>query len=266
MSALLPIASLWQREVVRFARQRSRVTGALAQPLLFWLLLGSGLGASFRAGGAGGASGGVGYLEYAYPGTCVLILLFTAIFSTISIIEDRREGFLQGVLVAPVPRASLVLAKVLGGASLAVLQAVLFLLLAPLVGIRLTPASFAAATVVLAVVAFALTALGFTIAWRMDSTAGFHAIMNLLLMPMWLLSGAFFPASGAAGPVSWVMAANPLTYGVAALRRALYGGGDPPGGAVPGLGAALLVSLAFASAAFAAALASTRRRAVAEAA
>lgn len=259
--ALLPLASLWWREIVRFVRQRSRVTGALAQPLVFWLLLGGGFGASFRAGGAG-----IGYFEYAYPGTCVLVLLFTAIFSTISVIEDRREGFLQAVLVAPVPREVIVLGKVLGGTTLALLQALLLLALAPLVGIPLAPASLLASAAVLAVVAFALTGLGFVIAWGMDSTAGFHAIMNLLLIPMWLLSGAAFPAEGAAGPLRAVMAVNPLTYGVAALRRALYLGAEPPGGAVPALAPALAVVFAFGAATFAAAVVSARRRAVVPAA
>jgi ABC-2 type transport system permease protein len=259
----LPIATLWWREIVRFARQRSRVTGALAQPLLFWILLGSGLAGSFRAT-AGGPSGerGVGYLEYAYPGTAILVLLFTAIFSTISVIEDRREGFLQGVLVSPVPRSAIALGKILGGATLAVLQAILFLALAPVVGIQLSLASFAAAVAVLACVAFALTGLGFAIAWSLDSTAGFHAIMNLILMPMWLLSGAFFPASGAALPVRWIMAANPLTYGVAAFREALYIGAPLPGGSLPGPGPSIVVTLLFAAATFAASVLSVRRRAV----
>jgi ABC-2 type transport system permease protein len=264
---LLPVFSLWQREIVRFVRQRSRVTGALGQPLLFWILLGSGLGSSFRAGGGSlralaAGDAGVGFLEYAFPGTAILILLFTAIFATISIIEDRREGFLQAVLVAPAPRAAIALGKILGGTTLAVAQAILFLALAPLVGIRLTPASALAAVAVLAAVAFALTGIGFTIAWALDSTAGFHAIMNLLLMPMWILSGAFFPSAGAAAPVRWIMAANPLTYGLAAFRRALYLGEAPPGGSVPALAPALAVTLLFAAAAFAASALSVRRRAV----
>lgn len=260
---LLPIATLWWREIVRFARQRSRVTGALGQPLLFWILIGSGLGGSFRAAdGAAPGARDIGFLEYAYPGTAVLILLFTAIFSTISVIEDRREGFLQGVLVAPVPRSAIALGKILGGTTLAVAQALLFLLLAPLAGIALSPGAVVAAAAVLAAVAFALTGLGFVIAWALDSTAGFHAIMNLILMPMWLLSGAFFPASGAAAPVRWLMAADPLTYGVAALRRALYLGAIPPGGALPGFVPSLAVTILFAAVMFIASTLSVRRRAI----
>src|ERR671923_1995413 len=126
---LLAVGTLSWREIVRFVRQRSRVTGAFAQPLVFWLLLGGGLKASFRPPGL---PEGTSYVEYFYPGAIALVLLFTAIFSTISVVEDRREGFLQGVLVAPVRRSTIVLGKILGGTTLAVAQAALFLLLAPL--------------------------------------------------------------------------------------------------------------------------------------
>jgi ABC-2 type transport system permease protein len=205
-----PALALAQRELVRFVRQPNRVIGALATPLVFWLLIGSGMGRSFQADGP---SADGGYIEYFFPGSILMILLFTAIFSTISIIEDRREGFLQSVLVAPVSRMSIVLGKTLGGTILATLQGILFLLLAPTIGIKLSIASTIFAIAIMLLLSFALTALGICIAWRMSSTAGFHAIMNLFLMPMWLLSGALFPISGALGAMKWIMYANPLTYG-----------------------------------------------------
>jgi ABC-2 type transport system permease protein len=213
---ILPALTLWQREIVRFLRQRDRVVGALVTPVVFWLLLGAGLGQSFQAGQ------GHGYLEYFFTGTVVMILLFTAIFSTISIIEDRREGFLQSVLVAPVGRLAIVLGKLLGGASLAMLQGVLFLLLAPVVGVPVSLAGLPWLIVAMFLVSFALTGLGFLIAWQLNSSQGFHAIMNLFLIPMWLLSGALFPSSGAHAWMAWVMKCNPLTYGVTAIRRGLY--------------------------------------------
>lgn len=227
MSLLLPAVSLWRREVVRFIRQRSRVIGALGTPVVFWLLIGSGLRDSFRLT-AGGDSmpSEMDYLEYFFPGTLVLIVLFTAIFSTISIIEDRREGFLQAVIAAPVRRSAIVLGKVMGSTTLAVVQALLFLMLAPLSGVPLSLGSVLVTTAVLTIVGLGLSALGFLIAWPMDSAQGFHAVMNLFLIPMWLLSGAFFPASGAVGWLAWVMTVNPLTYGVAAVRNALYIGRD----------------------------------------
>src|SRR3954453_6275268 len=132
---LRPALSLAQRELVRFLRQRHRIIGALATPIVFWLLIGGGMSHSFKSDAA---TNGGGCMEYFFPGTILMILLFTAIFSTISIIEDRREGFLQSVLVAPVSRMSIVLGKTLGGTVLATLQGLLFLLLAPLIGIKLT--------------------------------------------------------------------------------------------------------------------------------
>jgi len=212
----LPALSLAQRELVRFLRQRHRIIGALATPIVFWLLIGGGMGRSFQAAGGQG-----GYLAYFYPGTVLMILLFTAIFSTISIIEDRREGFLQSVLVAPISPLAIVLGKVLGGTALAFGQGLIFLLLAPLVGFGFTPISFLLALVIMLVMAMGLTALGFCIAWRMSSTQGFHAIMNLFLMPMWFLSGALFPAEGAWVGLKYVIYANPLSYGLSGLRQAM---------------------------------------------
>lgn len=215
----LPIWTLTVRELVRFFRQRTRVIGALGQPVLFWILFGAGLRGSFTP--PAWADRGMSYQEYFFPGVAVMILLFTAIFSTISIIEDRREGFLQGVLVAPISRLSLVLGKLSGGTVLAVLQAALFLALGPLLGIQVSLASAISTLAFLTLLGFTLTALGFLIAWPLDSTQGFHAIMSVFLMPMWLLSGSFFPA-GESVWLGWVIRLNPLTYGVAGLRRLLY--------------------------------------------
>ena len=244
-----PTFTLWQREIVRFYRQRSRIVGALATPVLFWLLLGSGFADSFRPGGAGD----IGYAEYFYPGTMILVVLFTAIFSTISVIEDRKEGFLQAVLVAPVARSTVVLGKILGGTTLALGQALLLLAAAPFLGLQLGPVDLLLIVAILFVVAFALTTLGFLIAWKMDSTQGFHAIMNLVLIPMWLLSGAFFPAAGASGWLRAVMFLNPLTYGVAALRRCLYDGTATIGADVPTLALSIFVTCGFAVLTFVAA-------------
>ena len=249
---MLAVFSLARREVVRFVRQPSRLIGALAQPCLFWLLLGSGLSASFRPPGT---APGTGYLQYLYPGILALVLLFTAIFATISVVEDRRAGFLQGVLVAPVSRTAIVVGQSLGGTILAVGQGLLYLVLAPVAGLALGPAQVVAATAVMLLVAFGLTNLGLLIAWRMESTQGFHAIMNLILIPIWLLSGAFFPATGVAAPLAWVMRLDPLTYGLAALRACLQPEGHAARETVP----ALIVTVVFAAVTLAAAVATARR-------
>ncbi len=247
----LAVWTLTQRELVRFLRQRTRIIGALGQPLIFWILFGAGLHGSFAA--PNWAPAGLTYQEYFFPGVAVMIVMFTAIFSTISIIEDRREGFLQGVLVAPVPRLAIVMGKLTGGSALAVLQTIVFLALgpmlhlvglAPAMGLSFTVTSALSTIAFVTLLAFALTALGYVIAWPMDSTQGFHAIMSVFLMPMWLLSGAFFPA-GESGWLSWVIRFNPLTYGVAGLRRVMYSQTGSSLEGLPSMGECVLVSCLF---------------------
>ena len=215
----LPAFTLWLREVVRFYRQPARVVGVIASPVVFWLVIGSGFGSSFRSGSAVGQQH---YLDYFYPGALIMIVLFTSIFTMMSVIEDRKEGFLLSVLVAPVPRSAIVLGKVLGGTTLSAIQGLVFLAFAPLLGIRISLGSLLLIVLTVFLVSFALTALGFAIAWRMDSTQGFHAIINLFLIPLWLLSGALFPLAGASGWIRLLIRINPLTYGVEALRDLLY--------------------------------------------
>lgn len=217
---LLPAASLWKRECVRFYRDRLRAWSSFATALVFWVLIGLGMGRSFRPAGMPVDMGSV---EYLYPGTILFVVLLTAVVGTFSLIEDRRGGFLQGVLVAPVPRSSIVLGKVLGGTTMAVLQGALLIPLAPILGIPLSLAGAALGITSLACMAFAFTSLGFILAWRMESIQGFHGIVNLLLMPLWFLSGALFPVAGAARGLGLIMTLNPVTYGLASFRQALYG-------------------------------------------
>lgn len=199
--------TLCQRELTRFYRDKARVIGALAPPVLFWFLIGSGLGAPVKL--------------FFYSGTLVLIVLFTSVFSTISIIEDRREGFLQAVLVAPIPRLSVVLGKVLGASAVGFLQGLLFLAFAPAAGVSAGPGGYLTAALALLLTSVALTAMGFCIAWVMDSTQGFHSVMNLFLIPLWMLSGAIFPYETAPSWLKFIMRGNPLTYGVHALQQAM---------------------------------------------
>ena len=246
------VRSLAWREVIRFFRQRNRVAGAMGQPLLFWLLFSVGLNRSFQLPGQD-------FGHYYLPGTLLLILLFTAIFATISIIEDRKEGFLQAVLVAPVPRWAPVLGKVLGGSVIALVQGLFFLTLALAFGERISFIVALEATLLMTIVAIGLTSLGFVIAWRLDSTQGFHAIMSLLLMPMWLLSGAFFPIPAVDAQATWgetimhyLMRCNPTSYAVAGLRRLLFDARiidqmltTEQGLWLPALGSSVLVCIAF---------------------
>jgi ABC-2 type transport system permease protein len=223
-SFILPAATLWQRELVRFWRQKSRVMGVVASPLIFWLFIGY----------------GSNDLAKFYSGALVLTVMFSAIFSTITIIEDRREGFLLSMLVSPAPRTSMVLGKILGSATLGWIQGMIFLIFAPLAGIRIAPAELLVLAAVIFLISFALTGLGFVMAWKMESTSGFHALMNLLLFPLWIVSGALFPMASAHGWIKVVMWINPLTYSIALLDHAL----QMPN-ATPGALASLVVTAAF---------------------
>ena len=236
------MAAAWmlsKREWVRFFRQRNRVTAAVIQPLLFWVLFGTGLSGAFRG------SGDQTFMEFFLPGTVGLIVLFTAIFTTISVIEDRREGFMQSVLVAPVGRWPVLVGKVLGGAAIAWIQAVFFLILIYVLGTATVGWNVLPLLGLLAILAIANCSLGMIVAWPMDSTQGFHAIMMLGLMPMWLLSGSFFPipAIGAGATIGqtvlgWVMRVNPMSYSMVEMRRLIYpeiaqaGGGFTPSSAI----------------------------------
>jgi ABC-2 type transport system permease protein len=199
------------------------------------------------------------YGEYFYPGIVALTLLFTAVFATISAVEDRQSGFLQGALVAPVSRTAIVLGQAIGSTGLALLQGVLLLLLAPVAGIPVTVGSIAATVVMMALMAFSVSGLGLLLAWRLDSTQGFHAIMNLILMPLWLLSGAFFPAEGLPGWLAWIVRLNPLTYEMTALRRALYLGRPEAVDGLAPLSLCLAVTVAFSALTFAAAVRASAR-------
>ena len=230
-SFFLPAATLWQRELVRFWRQKSRVLGVVASPLVFWLLIGYGSNDLARF----------------YSGALVLTVMFSAIFSTISIIEDRREGFLLSMLVSPAPRTSMVLGKIMGSATLAWLQGLIFLCFAPLAGVAISPLELIPVAAAILLISFTLTGLGFVIAWRMESTAGFHAIMNLLLVPMWMVSGSLFPYATAHGWVRAIMWINPLTYSIALLNHTLRLPNANPGTiesllVTAGFGLALLVA------------------------
>lgn len=245
------IRALIYREFLRFFRQRSRVIGAVVQPLIFWILFGAGLKDTFKP--PAGFAAQMSYQEYFFPGILALILMFTAIFSTISLIEDRKEGFLQGILVSPSSRWGIVLGKILAGSLLACTQVMLFLLVIPILGLLHfnSPLPHLAGvdavleiTLLVVLIAFSMTSLGYLIAWPMESTQGFHAIMSIVLMPMWLLSGAFFPIPSQGG-LAWLMWLNPMTYNVIGLQRLCLPMDDELSQHLPSLGMCLLVTIGF---------------------
>lgn len=214
MSAVWILA---HREVLRFLRQPTRLFGSLAQPLMFWFFMRSGFAGSFTD-----EIGQLSYGEFFYPGIVLMLLLFAAIFSTITLIEDRNAGFLQGVLVAPVSRLSVALGKLVGGTLIALLQAFVFLLLSPVAGIALSADMVVSLFAICALIGLGFTGLGFMVAWKLDSVAGYHAVMSVVLIPLWLLSGALFPVEGAATWLEWLMRFNPVSYAMIILRMAFY--------------------------------------------
>ena len=244
VATFLAVETLWQRELVRFWRQKSRVLGVVASPLIFWAVIGFGSGENGP--------------KFFFPGTIVLTVMFSAIFSTMTIIEDRREGFLLSMLVSPASRTSLVLGKILGSATLAWIQGIVVLAFAPLAGIGLLLEQLAPLAGTVFLISFTLTALGFLIAWKFDSTQGYHAVMNLLLLPMWLLSGAVFSVAGASGAIRAIMLVNPLTYATALLRSLLIPGISMDGS--PGAATSLAVTVAFGIVLLAASAALANRR------
>lgn len=248
------VLALWRREVLVFLRDRARVAGALVQPLLFWVLFGFGFSGAVAVPGSDGP-----YLQYLLPGVVALTLLFTAIYATISVVEDRQTGFLQAVLVSPQPRLALVLGILLGGVTLAVGQAVIVGACAPLVGMRPGVPGALVALAASVATAVSFTALGFGMAWRLKTTRAFHAVMNVVLIPLWLLSGAFFPEAGAPLWLRLVMRANPATYGVATLRYGLHGLPETIPGTALSLPLAATVTVVSAAALLAWAVATARR-------
>jgi ABC-2 type transport system permease protein len=238
---LATVRVLAGRDVVRFFRQRFRVIGALAQPIVFWFVLGSGFGGSFRLRGAEG----LGYMQFFFPGVVAMVLLFSTIFATITVIEDRREGFLQCVLAGPGSRLAVVVGKSAGSTLIALLQACLFLLLAPLAKVQLSAVDWPLLAVVMILSALAMTGVGFAMAWWINSTTGYHAVMSVLLIPAWVLSGAMFPIGSAGPALGAVMRVNPMRFVVDGIRRALFSGSltsavDPGGSALRDVVAVLL--------------------------
>ena len=235
------IYAIWLRDIVRFKSERTRIVSAFAQPLIYLVVMGTGLGATVRLAAA---PPGFSYLAFMYPGILGMTVLFAALFSAISIIWDREFGFLREILVAPISRTSIVIGKVLGGATVAAFQGTVLLMLAPLVGVPLGATQIVELSLVMFLAASALTSLGLAIASRMTSMEGFQVVMNFLVIPMWLLSGAFFPLRGLPGWMTVLARVDPLTYAVDGLRGIVFGQAPPAAALVahsPVLDAAVIV-------------------------
>jgi ABC-2 type transport system permease protein len=223
----LAAAATARREAIHFWRERSRVLGFALSPLLFWFVVGSGFSD----------------MAFFFPGAVLLSVLFTALFSTMSVIDDRRAGFLLSVLASPAPRAAFVLGKVAGGAAMAALQGLLFVAAGAALKPEGAPLPVWQPLATLLLTGFAFTAIGFWLAWHSRTPQGFHAIMNVVLMPLWMISGALFPLERAQPWLQTIMRLNPMRYFLDLFRHSLTPWHPGPG-ADPGLAAAVCLATA----------------------
>ena len=208
---------VWQRELIRFGRDRMRIVTSLIQPVLFLFVLGSGLSQL-----TSGTTQGVNLRTFLFPGALAMTVLFTSVFSAGSIVWDREFGFLREMLVAPISRASIVVGKALGGATVATFQGVIILLLAGLVGVPYSPTLILAVLGELMLLSFTLTAFGIMAAARIKSFQAFMALTQMLLMPLFFLSGALFPLGNLPVWLHVLTRVNPLTYAVDPIRRSVF--------------------------------------------
>jgi ABC-2 type transport system permease protein len=211
---------LWLREVKKYSRSRVQIVASLGQPLLYLLVLGFGLGPVFQTAGRGS------YLQFMAPGIVGMAVLFTSVFSGIALLWDRQFGFLKETLVAPVPRIRIMIGRTLGGATVAILQGILILVVCLIVGFRpVSVASLPLGLVFMAMIAIVFAALGTAIGSSLQDMQGFQLIMNFLVLPIFFLSGALFPLNNLPKVLAIITRLDPLSYGVDGLRSVLIGTG-----------------------------------------
>ncbi len=215
------IYTLWLREMIRFARSKSRIAGNFTMPFLWLVVMGTGLGASIQS------AGGTSYLSFIGPGVIGMSILFSSIFSGVSVIWDRQFGFMKEILVTPVSRVSIVIGKIAGSATISLVNGMVVLLLTLLVGAvplsTLTAGHMLVALAFMALIASAVVSIGLIIASLLNNTEGFQLIMNLLVMPLFFISGAVFPMDKVPDWMKTISLIDPLMYGVDGLRGILLG-------------------------------------------
>jgi ABC-2 type transport system permease protein len=214
---LRAVKIVWRRELIRFSKDKLRIVTSLVQPVLFLFVLGTGLSHLASAG-----THGVDLRTFVYPGVLCMAVLFTAMFSAASLVWDREFGFLREMMVAPVRRSALVLGKCLGGATVACFQGIIVICLAGLVGVPYAPVLILAVFAIQLVLAFTITAFGVMVAARIKQIQSFMAITQMVMMPMYFLSGAIFPVAGLPGWLTVLNRLDPLTYAVDPMRRAVF--------------------------------------------
>lgn len=215
---LMGIYAIWLREFRRMYRDKAGFLSSVARPVIWLLIMGVGLGSSMTFSGAG-----IDYLPFIAPGIVAMSVLFTSLFSGVSVIWDREFGFLKEMLVAPISRKSIIVGKALGGSTWSIMQSVIIIAISFAIGVQFLPTVVLTILPIIILVSVGFVSIGIAIASMMDTMEGFSAIMNFIVMPMFLMSGALFPINNLPSYVSWIMYINPMTYGVELMRYACIG-------------------------------------------
>lgn len=214
---LRAIKVVWHREMIRFSQDRLRIVTALVQPILFVFVLGTGLSSLTK-----GATGDISLRTFIFPGVIALAVLFTAMFSAVSIVWDREFGFLREMLVAPVRRSSIMIGKCIGGATVATIQGIIVISLAPLVDVPYNPVMLVALFFEMLLLGFMVTAFGLVVAARVKQLQSMMGLMQMILMPLMFLSGSLYPLSGLPGWLNFLVKINPITYAVHPMRTTVF--------------------------------------------
>jgi len=211
---IFDIYTIWRREIIKFSRTRSRIVSSVVMPIVWLTFIGVGFSSSVQIPG-------VEYMDFLAPGIIGMIILFTSIFSGVSVIWDRQFGFLKEILVAPVSRTSIVLGKTMGGATVAVIHGAIMLAISSAMGLIPFDSNFAAAFGFMGLTSVCFVSIGLIIATQMRSMEGFQTIMSFLIMPIFFLSGALFPIENTPGWMQLASYFDPLTYGIDGIRNSL---------------------------------------------
>jgi len=218
MNNLRGVYTIWYRDLLRFWHDRIRMAGSIIFPLLFLFVFGSGLSSRM-----GALEPGIDFTQFMFPGIIGMSVLMSSFMGGVSVVWDREFGFLKEVLVAPISRASVAIGKTLGAATIALLQGIIILLFAPLIGVSLSPTIVLALLPLMFLLAITLGSLGVVLATRIRSMEAFQAVMQMLMFPMVFLSGAFFPLQGLPAWMNTLVKINPATYGIAPIRQIMLG-------------------------------------------
>jgi ABC-2 type transport system permease protein len=218
-----PVVALWKRDVIKFFRDRARLLGSFAMPFMFLVIFGSGISGAissmFRTPGMETGLEAFDYVSYMFPGIIAMTVFTTAIFSALSVVQDKEDGYMREILVSPVPRTQVAIGKILGGTTVATMQGMLMLVFVPFVGVSLSVGTLVRLVPAILLVAFTLSSIGLLFASRLKSAEGFQAVVQVIVFPMLFLSGAFFPLNGMPAWMNALVKINPLTYGVDLFKK-----------------------------------------------